>query len=314
VFARAQNALRERQDVLSTYVDVKSPYDIVDAHDIPAQATDDIDVDQGIYRAHMLRKAFLGTVLAELLKEIDDLCEAMSLWDRWLGKRRSFTELRGQLTAIQTRVKNATLQDQELPILQQITRRWKSRQQEESSTTNAVQADAEASLTSARAGVQASVSDFDRSLDDNEIYNEYSDIVLRSFPFDESLGEIRDLLFESGMKRLIVFFDDFSELRFVDQRLFVDVVLAPLNNASNESVKLKIAGYPGRVYYGRIDSTKVDTISLDFSALYEDAEVQSMERSAINYATRLVTTRFSAFGENVADYFDAQTPLDQHMR
>jgi hypothetical protein len=61
------------------------------------------------------------------------------------------------------------------------------------------------------------------------------------------------LLDEGELKRVVVFFDDFSELNLLDQRLFVDVVLAPLNNSSNEAVKLKIAGYPGRVYYGKID-------------------------------------------------------------
>jgi len=68
---------------------------------------------------------------------------------------------------------------------------------------------------------------------------------------------------------------------------------------------LKIAGYPGRVYYGRIDrQQKSITLSLDFSALYEAAEVQTMEKAAIDYATRLLATRFDAFGEDMAAYFD----------
>lgn len=314
VFARAQSALRQKKDILSTYVDVKSLYDVVDATEIPIRATQEIDIDFGIYRAHMLRKAFLGKVLAELLKEIDSLCDDMSLWDRWLGKKTSFSELRENLTRLRPRVKEQNLESQEMPILQQITRRYRSRRQQESGDSNTAGVKVAASLTGAKAEGSASISDFDKSLDDNETYNEYSDVVLRSFPFDEIITKIRDLLFESGLKRLIVFFDDFSEIGFVDQRLFVDVILAPLNNSSNEAVKLKIAGYPGRVYYGRIDSTKVDTINLDFSALYEDAEVQSMERSAIDYASRLLETRFQAFNESISDYFDPRTPFEQHIR
>lgn len=314
IFARAQNALRQRQNILSTYVDVKSLYDVIDATQIPTQSPEEVDIDIGVHRAHMLRKTFLGKVLAELLKEIDSLCDDMSLWDRWLGKRKSLPELRKNLVNLRPRVKEASLEAQELPILQRITRRCRSRKQQELSETATVGASAEVSFTGAKAETHASLSDFDKTLDDSETYNEYSDVVLRSFPFDEILAEIRDLLFESGLKRLIVFFDDFSELGFLDQRLFVDVILAPLNNSSNEAVKLKIAGYPGRVYYGRIDATKVDTINLDFSALYEDAEVQSMERSAIEYATRLLETRFKAFGESISDYFESRTPLDQHMR
>jgi hypothetical protein len=314
VFARAQSVLRAMKDVLTTYVDVKSLYDVVDTTEIPAQSIDSVDIDPGIYRSHMLRKVFLGTVLAELLKEIDILCDDMSLWDRWHGKKRSFIELKKDLSELQKRVKESDLHEQELPILQQITRRWKSHSQHETTETASAGISSEISVSNIKAGANASLSDFDKSLDDSEIYNEYSDVVLRSFPFDEIITEIRDLLAECGLKRLVVFFDDFSELKFVDQRLFVDVILAPLNNSSNEAIKLKIAGYPGRVYYGRIDSTKVDTISLDFSALYEESEVQTMEQSAIDYATRLLDTRFKAFGENISDYFDSKNSMEEHMR
>src|SRR5690606_7947597 len=115
----------------------------------------------------------------------------------------------------------------------------------------------------------ASSTDFDKTLDDSDIYNEYSDVILKSFPFGKIIEEIQLILAEAGLIRLIAFFDDFSELKFVDQRLFVDVILSPLNNSSNEAVKLKIAGYSGRVYYGKIDPGKTDTLGLDFTDLYE---------------------------------------------
>ncbi len=314
VFARAQSVLRARKDLLSTYIDVKSLYDIINAAEVPIRTVDAADVDTGICRAHLLRKAFLGAVISELLKEIDHLCSDMSLWDVWRGKRKSLVDLRGKLSGLQSRAKEVKLTEQELPILQQINRKWKSRQQSEHSEGSAAGVRGDVSAIGVRAGVHASLSDFDKSLDDSELYKEYSDVMLRSFPFDEIISEIRDLLYEVALKRLVVFFDDFSELNFLDQRLFVDVVLAPLNNSSNEAVKLKIAGYPGRVYYGRIDATKVDTLCLDFSALYEAAEVQTMEKAAIDYATRLLATRFEAFGEDMAAYFDSSLPLDEHMK
>jgi hypothetical protein len=87
---------------------------------------------------------------------------------------------------------------------------------------------------------------FDESISDSAIYEQYSDAVLRSFPFQELLGKIRELLAGVGIVRLFAFFDDFSELFWVDQKLFVDVVLAPLNNASDETIRLKVAGYPGK--------------------------------------------------------------------
>lgn len=313
IFAKAQSDLRKRKDLLSAYIDVKSLYDIVNATDAPTQSLDAVEVDAGIYRAHMLRKAFLGGVIAELLKEIDALCNAMSLWDQWRGKKKTFEELRAELARLQAQVKDSKLSEQELPILRQVTRKWKTRQQTEHSTEQGVGLQGSVGPTSVRISGNASIADFDKSLDDKELYNEYSDVVLKSFPFEEIITEVRDLLDEAGLKRVVVFFDDFSELNLVDQRLFVDVVLGPLNNSSNEAVKLKVAGYPGRVYYGKIDSTKVDTICLDFASLYEAAEIQTMERSAIDHASRLLETRFQAFGELMTDFFDASTPIDEHM-
>ncbi|MCK8600069.1 winged helix DNA-binding protein [Desulfoferrobacter suflitae] len=314
VFARAQSIFRNRKDLLSTYIDVKSLYDIVNTAETPARIVESADIDAGICRAHLLRKAFLGAVISELLKEVDRLCSEMSLWDIWRGKKKSFVDLRGELSNLQSRVREVKLTEHELPILQEINRSWKSRLQMEHSEGANAGLKGEVSVTGVKAGTHASVSDFEKSLDDSEVYNQYSDVVLKSFPFEEIISELRDLLDESSLKRLVVFFDDFSELNFLDQRLFVDVVLAPLNNSSNEAVKLKIAGYPGRVYYGRIDATKVDTFSLDFSALYEATEVQTMERAAIDYATRLLDTRFKAFGENMSAYFDPSVPMDEHMK
>lgn len=314
VFAKAQSVFRERTDILSTYMDVKSLCDMIDATEIPAYALGDAEIDAGIYRAHMIRKAFLGKVVAELLKEIDGICKSMSLWDVWKGKKKSFADLSNRLAILQVRVRDVALHDQEVPILHKITRRWKSKQQQESSSGSELGGSAQASPTGAKLSFNASVSDFEKFLDDKEVYNEYSDIVLRSFPFNEIVAEVQDLLAECGLKRLVVFFDDFSELNFVDQRLFVDVVLSPLNNSSNEAIKLKVAGYPGRVYYGRIDATKVDTICLDFASIYEASDVQTMERSAIDYAHRLLVKRFEAFGEDISKYFDASVPLEQHMR
>lgn len=313
IFAKAQSDIRKRKDLLSAYIDVKSLYDIINATDTPTQALDSVEVDAGIYRAHMLRKAFLGSVIAELLKEIEGLCNAMSLWDQWIGKKKTFAELRTGLGKLQAQAKESKLVEHELPILRQVTRKWKSRRKTEHSGEQGIGLKGSLGGHSAKLSGTASIADFDKSLDDKELYNEYSDVVLKCFPFEEIISEIRDLLDEAGLKRVVVFFDDFSELNLVDQRLFVDVVLAPLNNSSNEAVKLKVAGYPGRVYYGKIDSTKVDTICLDFASLYEAAEIQTMERSAIDHATRLLETRFQAFGETMGEYMDPKTPRDELM-
>ena len=173
VFARAQNVLRDRQELISIYIDVKSLYDIINTSDVPNACGQAVDVDPGIYRTHFLRKAFLGAVLAEILKEIDKTSDEMSLWDKWTGKRKSYAELRENIDKLKIRVKEAALEGQELPILQQITKHWKSRIRKESSEKTSAKANISTRIsipdTVIDGAVHASKTDFDKSLDDNEI-------------------------------------------------------------------------------------------------------------------------------------------------
>ncbi|MFB5676772.1 hypothetical protein ACE3NQ_15500 [Paenibacillus terreus] len=320
VFTKAQLSMREKRKVITVYLDVKSLYDIIPTLHTSEEVAVKENISEAAFRAHILRKSLLGQVISELLREIGITCENLSLVERWMGKKKQYDELRSSLEKIQARVKNTKLETHELPILQKITTQIRAKKQTESSLTASTKGASQFQINSnglPAGGIsgEATLSDFDKSLDDNEIYNEYSDIVYKSFPFSEIISEIQVLLSECGLSKLVIFLDDFSELTFVDQRLFVDVILSPLNNSSNEAIKLKIAGYPGRVYFGKIDPNKVDTLSLDFSELYEATEVQEMERSAIDYTTRLLETRFKSFNLVSEDFFDcSSTTMDEYYR
>src|SRR5690606_36385107 len=98
------------------------------------------------------------------------------------------------------------------------------------------------------------------------------------------------------------------------QKLFVDVILSPLNNSSDEKVKLKVAAYPGRVYYGNIDPGKIDTIRLDFYEIYKSNDLQTMESRSIDYTERLLRTRFDEFGEEIEQYFDPSQDMSEYFR
>lgn len=304
LFAKAQSAMRARDKTISVYLDVKTLHDVVAAAEQPSFNTLSSDIDPIVTRSHLLRKEALGHVISELLKEIESACDRMSLFKRWLGKTRKYEELKVSLQTLSKKIKTTPLKSDELPILVKIDGNIKSKAARERGTNNSEKITGGLTTSSPSINAEAASSAFEKSLEDNELYQEYSDVVLKSFPFYEIIQEIRGLLDEAQLQRVVIFFDDFSELKLVDQKLFVDVVLSPLNNASNEAIKLKIAGYPGRVYYGRIDPGKVDTISLDFVDLYETSEVQEMERSAIDYTHRLLVARFKAFGADANDYFE----------
>jgi len=67
--------------------------------------------------------------------------------------------------------------------------------------------------------------------------------------------------------------------------------LAPLNNWSEELIKLKVAAYPHRVYYGQIDRTKINEVYLDLYKLYDTTDASAMEEKAIDFTKRLVGER-----------------------
>jgi len=123
----------------------------------------------------------------------------------------------------------------------------------------------------------------------------YADVLMRVFRVTDLITQLRSLLGQIGVKRLYILIDDFSELPPEAMKLVVDVLLAPLNNNSDELVKFKIAAYPGRVEYGNIDPTKVDEIYLDLYKLYGSADVTRMEESATEFTKRLVQTRLSHY-------------------
>ncbi len=313
IFAKAQIELRAREDAISVYIDVKSLNELLSTNEVVVQTLQEGTVSDAVLRSHSLRKGFLGAVIADLVKELRKVYESRSLIQRWVGSARGYYEVIGELEELAAQVKVAKLSQEEIPILQLIS----VKQKDASTTKSSLKGSAKlGSKVNVKLDLDASVGleAFDESVADNEVYQEYADAVLRSFPFQELLARIRELLRGVGLGRLFVFFDDFSELTWIDQKLFVDVILSPLNNASEEIVKLKVAGYPGRIYYGKIDPGKIDTIGLDFYQLYKAQEIQTSEASAINYLQRLLVTRFKAFDEDILAYFDSATPIDEHYR
>lgn len=125
----------------------------------------------------------------------------------------------------------------------------------------------------------------------------------------ESLWKIRDVL---GIKRLYIYLDDYSEVDRDEQELFMDWFVAPMNNLSDEFVKFKIAAYPKRFHFGKLDRSKVDEISIDFFDAYNPIEtddksgISGMERLALDYTSRLIENRTRVFFKDItwSKYFD----------
>lgn len=123
----------------------------------------------------------------------------------------------------------------------------------------------------------------------------YGDILMRVFNIKEMIARLKSVLDTAGVKHLYIFVDDFSELPEDAMRVVVDSLLAPLNNWSDELIKFKVAAYPGRVYYGQIDKTKIDEIALDLFSLYGTTDVSDMEEKGIDFTRRLIERRLEEY-------------------
>ena len=131
----------------------------------------------------------------------------------------------------------------------------------------------------------------------------YTDVLLRVFNVKELLNRLKTLLSKLGITQLFLFIDDFSELPEDAMRIVVETLLAPMNNWSDELIKLKVAAYPGRIFYGSIDKTKIDELYLDVFKAYGTNDVNAMEDKAIDFTRRLVMRRIGYFCKTTPDQF-----------
>lgn len=137
----------------------------------------------------------------------------------------------------------------------------------------------------------------------------YSKAFVRVFNIRGLITRLTEILSTLKLNHLYIFIDDFSELPKDDMEMVVDTILTPFNNWSDEFIKLKVAVYPGRLYLGDIDLTKVDEVYLDIYRAYGRNDISNMEERAVDFTKRLVTARISHFCGTTPDkYFESENP------
>jgi hypothetical protein len=134
------------------------------------------------------------------------------------------------------------------------------------------------------------------SIDEEEELN-YREILIKDYNIKDYIRRLKKLLATIGVKHLFVFVDDFSELPAEAMTVVVDTILAPLNNWSDEFIKFKVACYPGRIYRGEIDSSKVDELTLDIDRLYGITDIAKVEAGGTDFVRRLISRRLQYFGK-----------------
>lgn len=144
---------------------------------------------------------------------------------------------------------------------------------------------------------------------------------LRIFSIHSIIKEITRILEKYKIRNVFLFLDDFSELSMESQKVVIDSLVAPIISSYNDYFKIKIAAYPGRIYTGNIDMTKLPTYPLDFYDAFESSSTtyNTIEELAIYYVERTLKKRLEVFTKNevsIEEIFDlnGEWNLDDYMK
>lgn len=287
IFLRAQKTLHGEKDVISAYVDIKTVYESaqIDQNLLANLSKEPGALPPASLQSLLLMTAFMKAIVAGIREDLQK-----QLKNSWkLRVREAFTgtldDLSYRLDSYIAGLSTPTYIDVQGVQGQRVSRA--TQQGSEDSFTLGVEAALEGAAKAAATMA---------SHDSTASRVDYGTTLLRILDVKELISSLKHLLSPLGIKRLYVFVDDFSELPEDAMRSVVDALIAPLNNWSDELLKFKIAAYPGRIYYGAIDKTKIDEVDLDLFNLYGQSTVNDMEVKGVDFTRRLVEKRLRHFG------------------
>lgn len=300
IFLRAQKSVLKEKRVLSTYVDIKTVYESAQVN--PSLLTELGRQNGALPEAALQQLLLMTSFLRALVSGIrDDLSKQLS--SSWrLRVKESFT---GSYADLSAKLEDfvATLDDPQFVSVQGFRtphRRGMARLATEDGGGLRLDADTERGLS---AGIDLSST----LAHSEETEEDYSDVLMRSINIQQLILALKELLEPLSIKHLYVFVDDFSELPLPAMRAVVDVLIAPLNNWSDELVKFKVAAYPGRIYYGSLDKSKIDEVSLDLHKLYGQTTVGDMEEKGVDFTRRLIEKRFEHFELSAETFIESRS-------
>ena len=295
IFQRAQHELRGRANAISAYVDIKTVYEAADVDPaIPSQlANAGIALSEDGLKKILLYRAFVRAVFLDVKKELKDQLNS-SVLKRLLDK---FGIKKSDLSSAIDELLEGSFDAQitDVTALRNVVRKIHTEKDAQDTTSGKSDLTGSLSAKGSQIGASSSKSEEHSRSEKRATSEDYSEILLRTFNINKVIEDLSAVLNGVGITKLYVFIDDFSELPEDAMKVFVDAVLSPLNNWSNELIKFKVAAYPGRIYLGKIDPTKIDEVYLDLFRLYGDKDVSTMEEKGADFTQRLINSRFRHF-------------------
>lgn len=281
IFQKSQKDLIANTKCISIYIDVKSLYDN-STPIIPSEAKD----LGGELHKYLLYSSLIKEIIIETKNRLDDFVQ-VSILHKILGfDLDQIKQIEEQLNEIEESI---------IDVIKTIdgslirTYRQTDENKHDSSIKGnlTISSNSKLDLGSEKSKVSNTKTEFETTLIN------YLDIKNSLI---NKLKAIKGIL---KIDHLYIFLDDYSEIDEDAQKIFMDWFIAPLNNLSEDFIKFKIAVYPHRFYYGKLDNSKIDEISLEFfDAFYtfeKQVDISKMESLALDYTKRLLEKRLKLF-------------------
>lgn len=299
IFLRIEQELRKKDNFLPCYLDVKTIYDAAHSEFLNLDYLSEYLPPKTI-KKYLIERSFLQSVLKKIVEEIDIRYNTFFEKIKQVFGETKAQETKAKIEKLRKLIEdNEALKDIEIPIIKNITAKRKifdeNKNFKSGSTKDTFGISTNASGPKIGLDLSDETNESNGTTASTELEEEFSSIFLQVFQIMNLIEDIKDILKSIKIRHIVILLDDFSEIEDYALKTFVDVVLAPLNNWSDEFIKFKIAAYPNRIYYGKIDPGKVDTINLDFYNLYSEFDRSKMEEGAIDFTKRIIEKRFQHF-------------------
>lgn len=297
IIARLQHEVRKSKDKLSLYIDVKTIFEQskIFNYDSSHYVSHFSEID---LRKYLIYKSFLKEIISQTKDEIKT-----NTLKFFLAKITSIfgpdkTKFENELSLIFDEINKFEYLDVEVLKLKKISA--SSEVGASASSDNGLSLEIAADATP---GVAVNHKTQKSSNQRDSFEEASSEALLKSFNPILIMRSIRELLQKIGIKHVFICLDDFSEIDLDAMKVFVDVIISPLNNLSEEYFKFKIAAYPGRIYLGDIDPQKIEQIKLDYYDLYIAKKVSETQNQAQEGIQKLLEKRTEYFCKKNPDYF-----------
>jgi hypothetical protein len=299
VFQRVQHEIRKnKMSAISAYMDIRNVYEASQIDPGAASKLESFDhaLSTEQVQKFLLYKRFFHTLISEIRHELKTQVDAHFLTK--LKQRLSGTsaEVFSGLDKLLIKLDRPDYENIDGFVVKQQKASSSHKNSDKASATGKAGVNEKGPVASAEGTVETQRAE---ELADEEIYTQ---LLMRVIGVNDVLAEVKKILAALGIKHLYLFLDDFSELPREAMHILVDALISPLSRWS-DFIKFKIAAYPGRVYLGSLDTTKMEIFNLDMYGLYGGSGVNKMEEKAIDFVQRLIEKRVQHYCKVDADTF-----------